>query len=379
MPNHYRRPIGILYCIEYLAYGGTEKQVYSLIERLNKKDFSPHLCCLRKSLIGENRKNDAFKLFRNIKCNKIQLNFVSFTNFNSLIDIIRLIRFIKRNNIDIIQTYFKDPTILGVLAGKLCGVRHVVACFRDLAFWRKETNDRILRLIYRFCTGYIANSEAVKAEYTKLYNLDDKKFSIIYNGIDIGNATMLPEERSDGSKDIVVGIVANLNRKVKRVDVFLRAAAYINKRQKDIKFVVVGDGEFRDDLISLCAELCIFKIVKFIGRIEDVSQCLSKIDIGVISSDSEGFSNAILEYMAAGLPVVATDIGGNKEIIKNTINGFLVAPGDYRSMGEKILQLANEKDTYHKVRENAFDIIRENYNFKHVVENYEKYYEKVNC
>lgn len=379
MPNYNCRRIEILYCIEYLGYGGTEKQLYALIERLSKKHFRPHLCCLRKSVIGQTRKNDAINLFRNIKCNKIQLDFISFNSYNSLIEIIKLIKFIKKNNIDIIQTYFQDPTIVSVLAAKLCGVRHVVACFRDLAFWRKKTDVRMMKIIYKLCTAYIANSDAVKAEYTNLCNLNEKKFNVIYNGVDVRNVMTVPKKRSSGSKDVVVGILANLNRKVKRVDIFIRAAAYVKERQKGIKFVVVGDGELKAELISLCAELGIREIVDFVGRVKDIPQCLSKVDIGVISSDSEGFSNAILEYMAAGLPVIATDVGGNKEIIEDGVNGFLTTPGDYRSIGKTILQLANDKNTYLKVRQTAFERICKNYTIKRLVKRYESYYQKLDA
>ena len=93
------KKISILYCIEFLVYGGTEKQLYSLIEGLDKKKFKPHLCCMRKSIIGETRKREASHLFDQINCNKLQLDFVSFKKLHSLFEISKLLNFIKKNNI----------------------------------------------------------------------------------------------------------------------------------------------------------------------------------------------------------------------------------------------------------------------------------------
>lgn len=368
------RKINILYCVEYLAYGGTEKQLWYLIEALDKSKFQPFLCCLRNSIIGENRKKEALDLFQKINCTKIQLDFISFRELQSWIELVKLIQFIKKYKIDIVQTYFQDPAVLGVLAAKLSGAKYVIACFRDMAFWRDQENDWKLKMAYKFCSAYIANSSAVRALYEHLYNLSHDKFTVIYNGIGIESFSPKAQKKDEASKDIIVGIVATLNREVKRVDIFLKAAAHVLHQIEGIKFVVAGDGELRLDLIKLSGELGINRNVEFLGRVENVPQLLSTIDIGVISSDSEGFSNAILEYMAAGVPVVATDVGGNSEIITNGINGLLVPCGDYHSLGEAIIQLITQKQVYDTFQVNALKTVLQDYTLTKCIAMYENYY-----
>ena len=369
--------INILFCIEYLDAGGTEKQLISLINGLKKLKYQPYLCCIRTSIIYGGRKEEALDLFKNIECPKIQLNFDSFRNISSLLDLLKLIKFIRKNKVDIIQTYFQDPSVFGLIAGRLCGVKKVIACFRDMGFWREQERDLKMKMTYKLCTGYIANSFAVKDYYRKVYNLRKDKFTVIYNGVDVEKITKNRRNEKEFINYFTVGIIANLNRKVKRVDIFLKAAEYVNKRMSGIKFMVIGDGELKEELIKLSKELSIDGIVEFIGRVKDIENYLTKIDIGIISSDSEGFSNAILEKMAARIPVIATDVGGNKEIIKNNFNGYLVPKGDFKAIGEKIINLIKDKEIFIKFQCNGEKTVLENYSMEKCIEKHEIYYETI--
>jgi len=365
----------ILYCIDSLAHGGTEKQLMTLIDKINGEEFKSHLCCI------QNKKNaESKELFAATKCNKIQLDFTSFRKIKVIFEIIRFIKYIKQNKIDIIQVFFQDPMILGVIGGKLLRVRHIIACFRDMTFWyeyESKNKLKLLKLFYGLCSNYIANSNAVKNKYVELFNLDRRKCDVIYNGIDLDRFSQLARsERHKTNTSFCVGIVANFNRKVKRVDVFIKAAAEVCKKEKNITFVVIGDGDLKNELIALSRRLGIEEKISFTGRVADVPRYLSKLDMGVITSDSEGFSNSILEYMASGLPVIATDVGGNNEIIINNFNGFLVSKGDYIDICERILQLYNDKITYKEIQKNALESVS-NYTLGKYVKEHEIYYKNL--
>jgi L-malate glycosyltransferase len=371
------KKINALYCLEYLSLGGTEKQLISLINGLNRAKFQPHLCCLRNSIIGKSRRSEALDLFKSIDCPKIQLDFISFRNIQSVIELIKLIKFIRKYKIDIVQTYFQDPSVFGLVAGKLAGVKNIIACFRDMGFWQEQEYYWKMKMVYKFCSAYVANSLSVKNHYATTYNLSDDKFKVIYNGIDVENFRSITRKAKHDNKNITIGIIANLNREIKRVDIFLKAAAYALQHTNNITFIVAGDGELKANLIELSEKLGINRNVKFLGSVKDIPRLLSRIHIGVISSDSEGFSNAILEYMIAGLPVVATDTGGNREIVKPGVNGYLVPTRDCRAMGDRIIDLVSEDEARLRMGENARRMVLENYSIDKSIKNHERYYESL--
>src|SRR5207253_5330765 len=141
-----------------------------------------------------------------------------------------------------------------------------------------------------------------------------------------------------------VTIVANLHNPVKDHSMFLRAAARARAAAPDAAFVIAGEGDLIDGLRRQAEQLGIEHDVFFIGRCDKVATLLFATDIGVLSSKAEGFANAILEYMAAGLPVVATDVGGAREAIAEGETGYVVPSGDHEKMAERIIQLLDEPE-----------------------------------
>jgi len=125
---------------------------------------------------------------------------------------------------------------------------------------------------------------------------------------------------------------------------FLRAAARVRAAVPDAGFAIAGEGELMEELRALAAQLGIKDDVFFIGRCDRVADLLFASDIGVLSSKAEGFANAILEYMAAGLPVVATDVGGAREAIAEGETGYTVTSSDDEKMAVRIIELLNEPE-----------------------------------
>jgi glycosyltransferase involved in cell wall biosynthesis len=168
-----------------------------------------------------------------------------------------------------------------------------------------------------------------------------------YNGLDLDRLSVQADLRRE---DALAGfglptdrrymsIVANLRNPVKDHPMFLRAAARVRAAVPDAAFAIAGEGELMPGLRELAGELGIQDDVFFLGRCDNVADLLFASDIGVLSSKAEGFANAILEYMAAGLPVVATDVGGAREAIVEGETGYLVASGDDAKMAGRIIEV----------------------------------------
>jgi glycosyltransferase involved in cell wall biosynthesis len=166
-----------------------------------------------------------------------------------------------------------------------------------------------------------------------------------------------------------------MSRRVKRVDIFLKAAEYALQKRRDLKFIVFGEGELKGELIRMTEEAGIQDHVIFVGQNTSRHKVLSSIDIGILSSDSEAFSNAIMEYMASGLPVIATAVGGNLELVEHNFTGYLTKPGDAAEIGEKILILAGDIHKREEFGKNGRKRV-EKYNWDKIIERVMEYYEE---
>ena len=239
---------------------------------------------------------------------------------------------------------------MGVLAGRLGHVPNIFSCRRDLGFWYTPGLLLFLRSINSLTDRIIVNSKAVEQSVIDKEFANPKKIFIIPNGIDIDKFEYSEKERKTFrselgliSDKICVGMITNMSRRIKRVDLFIDAANYILRKERGFQFLVLGDGKYKNELVGRARRLKLGENMTFIGRDVSKHKILSVMEIGVLSSDSEGFSNAIMEYMAAGLPVIATAVGGNLDLVKEGKTGFLTTPGDAQELGEKIILLGKNK------------------------------------
>ena len=365
--------IKIAYIIDSInSVAGTEKQLLQTIQHLNKERFEVKLICLRKpsSIFHTDRRNFEY----------IELDIKRLFSMKALFGILWLIYYLRKRRIDIIQTLFFDATLVGVTAGRIAGVKNIISCRRDLGFWHTSKLLRVLRIINKMTTRVLTNSYAVKVHTSKCENLPESKIDVIKNGIHLNQFGGIVSKESFRKSfaipddDYIIGIVANLNRHVKRIDVFINMALEVLKVIPNVSFQIVGDGHLRHKLEQLAARLDISNKIFFMGRKKEIYSIIENWDIGVLSSDSEGFSNAILEYMEVGLPVVATNTGGNSEVIEEGVNGVLVSPGDYKLMAEKICRLLQDNKKRLEMGKNAKSLIRQEYAWVNKIREIESYY-----
>lgn len=320
---------------------GTEKQLLMLIKHLNLTKFKPFLCVLRTT----EWLNSKFK-----DCELINIDFQTFGSPSSYLNLLNFSNWLRKNKIDIVQTYFVEGNKIGIIAARLAGITTIISTRRNQGYWHSMREVMFLRILNKWVSIFLANSEDTRRWVAKVEGINLKRIKVIHNSLkmeDFYKGTneqrlKFREQLFFSPDSIIVGIVANL-RPVKELEVFVKAASLVFKHCTTVRFVIVGDGPLRLELEELCARLEIAQIVRFLGKREDVPHVLSCIDIGVLSSRSESFSNSIIEYMAAGLAVVCTDVGGAKEAIENGDNGYVVQPGNFNEIAEKIIHIIKEK------------------------------------
>ena len=284
-------------------------------------------------------KKEAQRLFPNVAISSLGASSDISKSPSSLV---RLFRALRLTRPDIVHTFFPASNSIGVLISRLAGVRNLVTTRRDMGFNLTRKDIMLLRFGNLVASKVLANCEAVRERAIELEGLMREKTAVIYNGIDA--EVISPQPIGSRLQKPLVGIVANLNRPVKRVDLFVKAASLVVRQFPDVQFWIVGDGPLRGELESLASELCIESRIEFVGRRKDVKDLLSAFTIGVISSDSEGFSNSIMEYMAVGVPVVATNVGGNRELVSEGETGVLVPPNDPEVLAVGILRLLSNPE-----------------------------------
>ena len=356
------KPVKILFCIDSLARGGTELQLTGLIDRLDRARFSPHLLTIRPSdpeLTPDH-------------CPHLAWNIPRLLSPKAVWSIIQLNRYLREENFQIVQTFFQDSTVFAGFAARLAGVPVRLACFRDLGFWRTRSQALLLSSVYPMMTSFLCNAKIVKQNFIEHDGLRPDKISVIYNGIDIES---LPWVEHQGPT-LHIGIVGNLTRQVKRTDLFIKAAGIISRQAKysNITWHIVGDGQLRSELEALAQDEGIAQQVVFAGRISVVSEYLEKLQVGVLCSDSEGFSNALLEYMLKGCACVATAVGGNVEAIKDKDTGLLVPADNAQALADSLLELINDVNLRRELAARARLFCESGFNWEKCVNEHQAIY-----
>lgn len=212
---------------------------------------------------------------------------------------------------------------------------------------RGRKHDIAYRLFARLPDAVFAVSEKVRGHCIDVDKIDAGKVKTIYNGIDVADwgAQAFPSPSTRSHR--VVTTVGNI-RRVKGHDVLVRAAAEVVRRFPDVTFTVAGDvlePEYFADLQRGVRDLRIEDRFRFIGPVSDLHAHLVNANIFVLPSRSEGFSNAIVEAMAASLPVVATTVGGNGEAIEEGKTGYLIAPEDHHALADRLTRLLENPES----------------------------------
>lgn len=357
--------INILYLIERMGPGGTEKQLAALIKGLDRNAFSPFLCTFRPS----------YSIFDELDIPTQEFHFNKLFDLKTVLLVKELYRFCRKHDIHLIQTYFQDPTLIGALMKLLFPIK-LVGSFRDLGFWRTPVENLKMRMAYPAFDGFIANSQSVKKHFCETDRVSSQKVTVIYNGFkERDKKEHVSTESPKGH--FTVGIVGNFNRPVKRVQDFIKAAAIVSHEFPNAVFALVGAGTQEPWVMRMTEDLNVFHQMRFVGMVEDALSYIETFDVGVNTSESEGLSNAVIEYMACGIPVVATAVGGNAELIEDPVNGLLYPVGDFKQAAEKMIQLLCNQELRLSMGRKNKEKIAMSFSYVKMIRSHEDYYRKL--
>lgn len=296
-----------------------------------------------------------------------EFKLTSFYNPNLVKQLRRFSRYLKENKIHLVHTHDFYTNVF--VAASLAGVPVKIASKRETNGMRSASQNFIEKLAFRRADAIVANSEAVKS-YLISQAISAEKISVIYNGLGIKqltpkitNSNVICENLGLPADENIrfITMVANLRHTVKNQPMFLRVAQRVLQKFPDTHFVLAGEGELKDELENLAKNLEIEKNTHLIGRCMQIPELLHISYAGVLTSFAEGFSNSILEYMAARKPVVATKVGGASEAVIDGETGFLINSDDDEVMANRLIELLDDEKKAIEFGEKGRRIIEEKF------------------
>jgi glycosyltransferase involved in cell wall biosynthesis len=341
--------------------GGTERQTIELIRRLNRDRFEVHVACFHREGAWLPRAEE-------FAASVTAFPITGFRRAATLSQAHAFSRWCRRSELKIVYTADHYANIFAMPAAAMAGVPVRIAARREINAGKSAAQIALQRAAYACAHRIVANCAAAAERLVKEC-VPRWRIDIIHNGLDVDRYS--PRDTPRPIRRIVT--VANL-RIEKGHDVLLEAAQLVLRRYPDTEFVLAGDGPRRTHLEALARRLEIASRIRFLGHCDNVPALLADCDAFVLSSHSEAFPNGILEAMAAGLPVVASRVGGILELIEHQRTGVLVTPGDARALGFALLDLMGWEDHAAALGRAARRAVETRYSFDRMVGGYERLY-----
>jgi glycosyltransferase involved in cell wall biosynthesis len=264
-------------------------------------------------------------------------------DFTALRAAFELRQFLKLQQVQIVHTFFESSDLLAGFVTKSMSKAKLIWSRRDMGILRTRKHNIAYRLMAGAPDAVFAVSEQVRRHCIEVDRIDSARVQTIYNGVNLADwNTASRPAKAPG--ELLVTTIGNI-RRVKGHDILIKAAAFIVPRFPNVSFTIAGDvleADYFLELQTLVRDLNLSDHFHFVGGITNLGEHLSMADIFVLPSRSEGFSNAIVEAMAAALPVVATSVGGNAEAVDDGVTGILVPSEDPAALSAAITRLLSD-------------------------------------
>ncbi len=339
-------PKKVLLLISNLEYGGAQRQVIELANQLNSAGIETHVCCLSDYVPLKTALHEAdARLHIITKKSKFDLSVVP-----------RLRRLIDHLNADIVHAFLFDAEIAARLAGTLSGRVAIIGSERNADYIRKWRHTAALKLTHRCFDAVIANSHAGKRFQKKTLGISDERLFVVHNGVDVERFSPSDENRVRAElgipeKNRIVGMFCSF-KKQKNHAMYFRTARRVLDEGVPAVFLCVGGAlhqglqgsdDYRTRMDEIVKELHLTDTVMCLGNRDDIVDVYNACDVTVLTSEREGTPNVLLESMACGVPVVATDVADNAIVVPDAKVGHIVDYDDDKTMAKHLTKLLTDE------------------------------------
>lgn len=363
-PVNLRPQIPVAVFLTRFEPGGTERQMIELIRRLDPRRFMVHVACLHREGAWLPRAAER-------AASIVEFPITGFAKAATAVQLLAFARWCRREQIAVVQTCDLYANILGLPGAALARVPVRIGSRRELNPDKTPGQIRLQRQAYRAATKVVANSSAAR-RMLEAEGLATASIAVIPNGVQIPAGPGRGDRSATGRRRTIV-TVANL-RAEKSHETLIDAAAVLRADFPDLQVWIVGDGPRRTELERRVRDQGLQSTVQFLGHREDVPDLLAAADLFVLPSRSEAFPNGAIEAMAAGLPVVASAVGGLLDLIEHGRTGLLVEPGNSMALAAALRGLIEDEATAARLGRAARDEIAAHYSFDRMVRAFEDLY-----
>lgn len=349
--------------VNTLETGGSERQFINVANSLGRERFNVRLGCLKRiggflSEIAEIEEFDRGSSLYSLKAQQ--------TRFE-------LGRYLHNHEVAVAHSFDFYTNLMLIPAARFARIPVVIGSHRQLGDLLTPMKRRVQGGLFRLCDRVVCNSHAASNALID-QGLSSGKVVVIPNGVS-DSAFALVKPALPRSSDILrVGMIARMNSRSKNHVAFLRVAAQLVAKVSNVEFLLVGDGPLRPSLERMAQDLGLASRTRFLGAREDIPAVLAAMDISVLPSLSESLPNVIIESMAAGVPVVATSVGGISELVREGETGFLMAPDDDKRFVAALEHLLTCPGLRADFGERARKLALVNYSLSRIRDRYEELY-----
>jgi len=328
------KPITVCLLISSLEFGGAERQVVEMFRAFDPKVVQPIICTLSSKV----------PLARFLPGKKDELNIVEKRGRFDFTTVFRVARLLRKHRVDVVHAFLFDAEMVARLAAPLAGVKVVIASERNTEYVRPRVHTVLWKATESLYDVLVANSLSGKRFNIRTLGLADAKIEVVHNGVDVEKfrpdravGLAFREKLGIGPETPLIGMVGSYKRQ-KAQDVFLKMAARIRVDVPGAHFVLVGEplrddfeetSRFQAEVQELAKTLKLSECVRFLGNQQDMKAVYNACNATALLSIREGTPNVVLESMACGVPVIATDVADNALIIVHGKTGFIVPPGGH--------------------------------------------------